>query len=116
MQHLATIREMIATICDKIDYPGLIILPYGDYGFSLLLPGAERREAIEMCNELSHNLRHLGREPDALSAAAKMGIGLATVSRPPRNFPPRDLFDGANRCLYASHASGGGVVKSIEIY
>jgi hypothetical protein len=34
----------------------------------------------------------------------------------PKNFPPRDLLEGADRCLYASHASGGGVVKSIEIY
>jgi PleD family two-component response regulator len=48
--------------------------------------------------------------------ALKLDIGVATVAQPPKNFPPRDLLDGADRCLYASHASGGGVVKSIEIY
>ena len=46
----------------------------------------------------------------------KLDVGVATVAQPPKNFPPRDLLDGAERCLYASHASGGGVVKSIEIY
>ena len=46
----------------------------------------------------------------------KLDMGVATVVQLPKNFPPRDLLDGADRCLYASHASGGGVVKSIEIY
>jgi hypothetical protein len=38
------------------------------------------------------------------------------VSVPSRNFRPEGLVEGAQRCLYASQASGGGVVKSIEIY
>jgi hypothetical protein len=45
-----------------------------------------------------------------------LDVGVATVAQPPKNFPPRDLLEGADRCLYASHASGSGVVKSIEIY
>ena len=52
----------------------------------------------------------------AQKEALKLDVGVATVAQPPKNFPPRDLLDGADRCLYASHASGGGVVKSIEIY
>ena len=43
-------------------------------------------------------------------------IGVAAISVPPRNFLPASLLEGAQRCLYASRASGGGVVKSIEIY
>ena len=45
-----------------------------------------------------------------------ISVGAATVSVPAKDFPPEDLFEGAQRCLYGSHASGGGVVKSIEIY
>jgi hypothetical protein len=45
-----------------------------------------------------------------------LSVGAAAVALPPRNFPPQHLFDGASRCLYGSHAAGGGVVKSIEIY
>ena len=46
----------------------------------------------------------------------KVDVGVASIAQLPKNFPPRDLLDGADRCLYASHVSGGGVVKSIEIY
>jgi hypothetical protein len=45
-----------------------------------------------------------------------VGVGAATVAAPTKNFPPGELFDGASRCLYGSQASGGTVVKSIEIY
>ena len=45
-----------------------------------------------------------------------LSVGVATVSLPPKNFPARDLLAAADRCLYGSRASGGGVVKSIEIY
>jgi hypothetical protein len=45
-----------------------------------------------------------------------IGVGAATVTLPPKNFPPKDLLLAANRCVYGSRASGGGVVKSIEIY
>ncbi len=70
-----------------------------------------------MGNELIRGVRTL-----AMSAAGaekewlKLDVGVATVAQAPKNFPPRDLLDGADRCLYASHASGGDVVKSIEIY
>jgi hypothetical protein len=35
---------------------------------------------------------------------------------PPLNFPPQELLSAAAHCLYASKSSGGGGVKSIEIY
>jgi len=44
-----------------------------------------------------------------------ISVGAATLSVPSKNFPPEDLFEGAQRCLYGSHASGGGV-RSIEIF
>jgi hypothetical protein len=43
-------------------------------------------------------------------------VGVATIALPTKNFLPATLLDGASRCLYGSHASGGTVVKSIEIY
>ncbi len=44
-----------------------------------------------------------------------LSVGVATVALPPKNFPAEDLLAAADRCLYGSRASGGGVVKSIEI-
>ena len=83
----------------------------------MILPGAERQQAIELGNELIRSVRD-GAATAGIAQGEwmKLDVGLATVAQPPKNFPPRDLLDGADRCLYASHASGGGVVKSIEIY
>ena len=44
-----------------------------------------------------------------------LSVGVATVPVPPKNFSPEDLLNAADHCLYGSRASGGGVVKSIEI-
>ena len=54
-------------------------------------------------------------EPSATETSSRSGYRKA-VSLPPKNFPPKDLLLAANRCVYGSSASGGGVVKSIEIY
>jgi GGDEF domain-containing protein len=116
-EQVATMRRVLGQVCAKLDHPGTICLPHTEFGFALILPGAERRQAIELGNDLVRTV-------PALAVAAgleqnewlKIDVGVATVAQPPKNFPPRDLLDGADRCLYASHASGGGVVKSIEIY
>ncbi|MEI8376516.1 MAG: HDOD domain-containing protein [Planctomycetota bacterium] len=116
-REIATLQQVLGKVCTKLDHPGAICLPHTEFGFALILPGAERQQAIELGNELLHTVRAL-----AMSAGVtqqewlKLDVGVATVAQAPKNFPPRDLLDGADRCLYASHASGGGVVKSIEIY
>jgi len=116
-QEIATLQQVLGKVCTKLDHPGAICLPHAEFGFALILPGAERQQAIDLGNDLIHTVRTL-----AMSAGVaqqewlKLDVGVATVAQAPKNFPPRDLLDGADRCLYASHASGGGVVKSIEIY
>jgi GGDEF domain-containing protein len=92
-------------------------VPFGDAGFAVILPDCERHSAVRLGNSLIQRVRRAffyrqpGRHPGPC-----LGVGAATVSLPPKNFPPGDLFDAARRCLYGSHASGGAVVKSIEIY
>ncbi len=116
-REIATIRQVFGKVCTRPDHPGAICLPHTDFGYALILPGAERQQAIDLGNELIQMVRKL-----AMSAGVarkewlNLDIGVATVAQPPKNFPPRDLLEGAERCLYASHASGSGVVKSIEIY
>jgi hypothetical protein len=43
-------------------------------------------------------------------------VGVASVSLPPVNFDPELMLESADRCLYGARASGGAMVKSIEIY
>jgi PleD family two-component response regulator len=107
----------LARACGELDHPGAISLPHTDFGFALVLPAAERVQAVELGNELIRAVRGMAAASGTVERDwMKVDVGVASIAQLPRNFPPRDLLDGAERCLYASHASGGGVVKSIEIY
>jgi len=111
------LRDRLETACWDLDHPGMGCLPHGEAGFALLLPDCERTLAVRLGHQLIDCVRGWspgwgspGRRPPGLA------VGAATLSLPPRNFPPADLLVGAARCLCGSLASGGGVVKSIEIY
>ena len=104
-------------VCGGLDHPGKISLPHTEFGFALILPGAERTQAVELGNDLLRSVRGVAANAGAAQKDwLKVDIGVASIGQLPKNFPPRDLLEGADRCLYGSHASGGGVVKSIEIY
>jgi GGDEF domain-containing protein len=111
------LMKTLRNACWAIGYPKMVCLPHGEAGFAIILPHCERRKAVEIGNELIQAINHLA--PVGLSRSsrtASLSVGVATVAMPPKNFPSRDLFATASRCLYGSHASGGGVVKSLEIY
>jgi GGDEF domain-containing protein len=101
----------------RTDHPSAICLPHGEAGFAVILHDCERQAAVRLGNQILDRFRRLTLGPDPAGHPAPcLGLGAATVSLPPKNFPPRDLLVSADRCLYGSHASGGSVVKSIEIY
>jgi len=113
----AAIRGCVARACRDLDHPFKSCIPYGEYGFAIVLPNCERRQAVELGNALIDEFRRTSPGGDLPGRnGASLSVGAAAVALPPRNFPPQHLFDGASRCLYGSHAAGGGVVKSIEIY
>ncbi len=107
---------LLKRLCDRIDHGGQSVLAYGDLGFAVILPNCERSTAVEYAHRLIAQLKellpHAGERKPPLSLSA----GIGTVSLPPRNFPAADLLNGAARCLNGAQTSGGGVVKSIEIY
>jgi HD-like signal output (HDOD) protein len=116
-QELAPARRMLSKVCAQLNHPGMISLPHTDFGFALILPAAERTQAVELGNDLIRAVRFVSDTAGiAQKELLKLDVGVASITQLPKNFPPRDLLEGADRCLYASHASGGGVVKSIEIY
>ena len=47
-------------------------------------------------------------------AEVSLSAGVATLALPPKNYPPQQLIDAAQRCLGGAQLSGGGNVKSIE--
>ena len=114
---LGNLRRLLEAACRGLDHGCAICLPHGEAGFAVVLPDCDRSSAIELGHQLLERVKHLLTDGVAARAGAiGVSIGVATLSLPSKNFPPNDLFESAARCLYGSHASGGGVVKSIEIY
>jgi len=105
-----------AAIREHIDHPGLLVLPHGQCGCAVILPDFDRGQAVEVANQLIDAFRCGQPGKHRGYRRASLSVGVATVSLPPKNFPAEDLLHGASRCLFGSRASGGGMVKSIEIY
>jgi GGDEF domain-containing protein len=117
VENFQRLMKILRNACWAVGLPGMVCMQHGEAGFALILPDCERRKAVEIGGELLHTISCA--TPAGLSSgarAASLSVGVATVAMPPKNFPPKDLFSTASRCLYGSHASGGGVVKSLEIY
>ncbi len=111
------LRRSIESLCRGIDHPCQISLPLGDAGFAVILPNCDRQEGKRLGNQLVDSTSRLpSGGPHPKNQRIQISLGLATVALPPKNFPAKDLLESAERCLYGSHASGGGVVKSLEIY
>jgi HD-like signal output (HDOD) protein/GGDEF domain-containing protein len=117
MEGFETVRRLLGNVCHRVDHPCALSTAHGEAGFAVVLPDCERHKAVALGDQLIRTVNNVAaaRAKPAAPALA-LAVGVATVARLPKNFPPQDLLAGAERCLYGSHASGGGVVKSIEIY
>ncbi|MBN2580106.1 MAG: HDOD domain-containing protein [Pirellulales bacterium] len=114
---ISDLMPLFESACRNLDHPGMHCVAYGPAGFALIFPDCERRTAVEYGGELLQAFQRLvPQDAGPAGRPSRASVGAATVALPPRNFPPQDLLTAANRCLYGSQASGGGVVKSIEIY
>jgi len=110
-------RHLLQKAAETLGHDGSILLPYGDWGVAVVLPDCDRQEAVRLGNQLLAAMRQVswGGIWNSRGGMA-LGIGIASVDMPPKNFPAEDLLEAAGRCLFGSHSCGGGVVKSIEIY
>ena len=113
----------LETLCSELEFPAAMCLPIGEAAFAIILMDCDRREIAGPANELIHAVRGFAHRQDIGDdngdkhiPMLSISVGAATVAMPPKNFPPENLVESAGRCLYGSRASGGGVLKSIEIY
>lgn len=117
VEGLGSLWQLLESLCRGLDHPCAMCLPHGEAGFALIFPNCERRLAVELGSQLIEQFHHSGAVGGADGQrAVSISVGAATVTLPPKNFLPEDLFAAADRCLYGSRASGASVVKSIEIY
>ena len=116
VQGFENLRQRLHGLCREVDHPAAVCMPRGETGFAVILPDCERRTALQLGDRLIRIVRG-ARLPDSDGHTQPMGlgVGIATVSVPAKNFDSRDLMARAERCLYSSHTSGGSVAKSIEI-
>jgi HD-like signal output (HDOD) protein len=87
----------------------------GESTFAILWESCPRQDAVELVRQILGNVKSwqmpgsIGQEPEI-----SLSGGVATLALPPKNFPPQQLIDAAQRCLGGAQLSGGGNVKSIE--
>jgi HD-like signal output (HDOD) protein/GGDEF domain-containing protein len=112
---VALVRRLVAALCRRLDYPDMTCLDWGESGYALVLPRCDRRQAVQLGNQLIGDVCRLASvRADSIHPTFGISVGAATVTLPPKNFLYNDLIESANRCLYGSRASGG-VIKSIEL-
>lgn len=88
-------------------------LAIGDALFAIVWQDCPRREALDCARQLLSAVKTwqpINGQPSELT----LSIGVATLTLPPRNFPPQELIDAAHRCLSGASLSGGDSVKSLE--
>lgn len=106
--------KSLSAACQAIDHEAKVCLPRDDGSVAMILPHCERNEAIDYGHELLSALPDFTTDEDGRRWTATC-VGVVSLPLPPKNFPPGELLGAADRCLRASRAAGGGVVKSIEI-
>lgn len=109
------LQHFLVASCVSLEHPESICCPYGDTGCAWILPDCERETAVLYGHQLIDAVKNF-RLAGQSNLAAVAGVGIAFVAAPAPNFPAEDLLSAAQRCLFGSLASAGGVVKSIEIY
>jgi HD-like signal output (HDOD) protein len=111
-------RQWVARVyhaCDGIDHdPPAQCVDLSDGRWMIVLVDCDRRQAVEYGQQILRMIR-TSTQPKT-DVRLSISVGAASVAVPSPNFPARDLLTSAERCLQAALASGGDVLKSIEIY
>ncbi len=109
--------DQVSRLANELDHQGAMCRQVRDSRYAIVLPGCDRREAVQLGNQLLGKVRKL-----TLNATAggppplTISLGIASVAVPPKNFQGERLAESAARCLYGAQASGGNSLKSLEIY
>jgi len=109
----ASAIAIVGAACAAIDWPGALVTSVGPRCTALVLPRCERRQALDIFEELRFRFRKT-LSGDAIMA--KLSGGIATVGLPPRDYDPGELAASAERCLLAARSAAGDAAKSIESY
>jgi hypothetical protein len=111
-------HRLVEAACHGIDADERRLEKLAEQRWGLVLPHCDRQEAVRHAHQAIREVnQQLERHPatEDLRRCA-VSIGVASVTLPPKNFPPLDLVKAAQRCLNAAQSSETSVVKSLEIF
>jgi GGDEF domain-containing protein len=91
--------------------PALLV---SDSQLAVICHASSRSDAIAQARQVLARVKSWSRQQFPINSNLTLSAGLATLEFTPKNYPPDDLIEGANRCLSAAQLSGGDTVKSIE--
>ncbi len=117
-QHEEVISKVLESVCRDLEGHGVFVEKVADGQRAVILPDYDRQEAVRYANEIVCRAEQAVERLEAMGATTglSIGVGVAAVSLPVKNFPPLDLIETAERCLAAARSSDSSVVKSLEIY
>lgn len=104
------LRKLVQTLSDENQLDGQAIFTVRTGTYAAILEDHERRDAVAM---VQHALSLVTRD---LSSEIEIKVGAAFIASIPKGFDAGRLVEAAENCLAAAHASGGHVIKSIEVY
>lgn len=84
----------------------------GECDYAVVWEDCSRSDAVQCMRRALADAKAWWESQGNLSELT-LSAGLATLEFPPRNFPPRQLIDAAQRCLDGAQLSGGDTLKSI---
>jgi len=103
-------------VCDNLDAPGQNCYLLDDNRLALVLPNFDRQQAVQWAGETVRNMPELFDKCLPGNGTATLSAGIASVGVPPKNFPPTDLFESAQRCLNGAILSTGHTANSISVF
>jgi HD-like signal output (HDOD) protein/GGDEF domain-containing protein len=108
-------RSMSTTIYANTDHECDCLMAT-DSRYAVILPQCDRQQSVTTAKRLLEEIPRWAAVQTDGSVDLQCTAGIATLAAPSANFPPQNLVDAAERCLFASQASGGRIVKSIDLW
>src|SRR5439155_18600042 len=82
-----------------------------DSRLAMVWEECSRSDAVQLARDCLAATRDWSQDRFILSCDVTLSAGLATLEFAPKNYPPQELIDAAQRCLMGALRSGGDTVK-----
>jgi GGDEF domain-containing protein len=87
-----------------------------DARYAVILPQCDRQQTVATAKRFLEEIPKWVATYTGGVVELQCSAGIATLAAPSSNFLPQNLVDAAERCLFATQASGGRIVKSIDLW